>query len=403
MGKLRDAQISSAKPGHPPGKKSNAGKPYKLVDGMGLYLYVTPKTERHPKGAKSWRYDYRIAGRRETLTIGKYPDVPLASARRRHSEARELVAAGKSPAKEKRSAIERGKLASQNTVKAVCERWYEAKAHARSASWQGNVRRWFDEDIYPDLGSRSILPTSTSIDDIEAVLRKIVKKRGASSARHARLVLAGVYKPLPRSLGCGNPARDLGDVAEIHKGKPRGKPLPAKHIPALLEAIEKAPARKQTKLAARLLLLTFTRKLELTGAPWEELDLDRSEWTIPPERMKAERPHIIPLSRQAVLCFEYLKPYAAGSKYVFPESRQSGQADGCNDVEQVFPRNRLSALHPAQRTLYRVNDPERAGLRQGRDRAPARARRAQPNARSVQLRRQARGTGSHDAGMGRLH
>lgn len=308
MGKLKNAQISNARP--------RADAAYKLADGGGLYLHIAPKSARHPGGAKSWRYDYRLAGRRETLTIGQYPDVPLARARKRHSEARELVAEGKSPAKEKRSKKERDKLASQNTMKAVCERWYEAKAHARSASWRDNARRWLEGDIYRVIGSKSIL--HTTVEDIEGALRQIVKERGAASARYARLLLVSVYKSLPRALGLGNPARDLGDVAEVHKGEPRGKPLPAKQIPALLEAIEKAPARQQTKLAARLLLLTFTRKLELVSAPWEELDLERAEWTISAERMKADRPHVVPLSSQAVLCFEYLKPLAAGSKYVFP-------------------------------------------------------------------------------------
>ena len=307
MGTLRDTEVSNARP---------KAKPYKMADGSGLYVYVGPKNAKHPKGVKSWRYDYRIAGRRETLVIGKYPDVPLALARRRHGEARELVAAGKSPAKAKRERIERDKLAHQNTVKAACERWYESKAHARSESWRENCRRWLEKDVYPAIGSKSILHTTH--DDLEAVIRAIAKKRGAASGHYARLMLAGVYKSLPRSLALGNPARDLEDVVERSKGRPKGRPIQAKAIPALLEAIEKAPARKQTKLAARLLLLTFTRKQELTCAPWDELDLARGEWTIPAERMKADRPHIVPLSRQAVLCFEYAKPYAAGSRFVFP-------------------------------------------------------------------------------------
>lgn len=295
-------------------------QPYKrrvlTVGGGGLYLYVTPKSARHPKGAKSWRYDYRIAGQRETLTLGKYPDVSLAIARKRHGEARELVAAGKSPAKEKRSQIEQAKLDRENTVRAICERWYAAKSHARSASWQANSRRWLDEDVYTAIGSKPL--QQVTMDEIEAVLRSVAKERGASSSRQVRLMLASVYKSLPRSFGLGNPARDLGDVAEVRKGTPKGKPLPAKHIPALLETIERSPGRKQTKLAARLLLLTFTRKLEMIGATWEELDLSRGEWTIPAERMKADRPHIVPLSRQAVLCFELLRPLAAGSRFVFP-------------------------------------------------------------------------------------
>lgn len=325
MGKLKDSQVANTKP---------RAEPYKLADGLGLYLYVTPKNDRHKNGAKSWRYDYRIAGKRETLTIGKYPDVSLALARKRHGEARELVAAGKSPAKDKRVKIERAKLERENTVEALCENWFHAKAHARSLSWQSNTRRWLDEDIYPALGAKPI--QQVNMDDLEPVLLAIAKDRGASSARQARLMLASVWKSLPRSLGCGNPPRDLGDVAEIHKREPRGKPMPAKHLPALLETIEKSPARQATKLAARLLLLTFTRKRELIEATWDELDLQRSEWTIPAERMKSDRLHIVPLSWQAVKCFEYLKPLSADSRFVFPNLGSQDKPMGATTLNKFF-------------------------------------------------------------------
>lgn len=325
MGKLKDSQVTNAKP---------SARPYKLADGEGLYLYVTPKNDRHKDGAKSWRYDYRMAGRRETLTIGKYPDVSLASARKRHGEAREQVAAGRSPAKDKRARIERAKIERENTVKALAEKWFNAKARARSPSWQSNNRRWLDEDVYPAIGEKPI--QQVSIDDIEAVLKKIAAERGASSARDARMMLASVWKSLPRSLGCGNPARDLGDVAEIHKTRPRGMPMPAKHIPALLEAVDKAPARQSTKLAALLLLVTFTRKRELIESTWDELDLQRGEWTISAARMKADRPHVVPLSNQAVLCFENLKPLAAGSRFVFPNLGSQDRPMSASTLNRFF-------------------------------------------------------------------
>lgn len=289
--------------------------PRKLADREGLYLYVGAKSGSG-KPARSWRYDYRLNGRRETLTLGRYPELSLADARDEHAKARKLVAKGESPAKAKQAHRERQKIANKNTMRALCERWYEARANARSESWRGNARRWLDQDVYPEIGSKAI--PHISPDELEGLIRKVAKKRGAKSGDLVRLMLADVYSEQPRSLGLGNPARDLAGILEIPKGTPKGKPMPAKHIPGLLEAVENAPARQQTKLAARLLLLTFTRKKELVHAPWAELDLPHAQWEISAERMKADRPHIVPLSQQAVLCFELLKPLAAGSEFVFP-------------------------------------------------------------------------------------
>lgn len=94
--------------------------------------------------------------------------------------------------------------------------------------------------------------------------------------------------------------------------------MTAKEIPAFLEAVDRYSGRVATKLAVKLLMLTFVRKLELIEAVWDEIDLERGEWVIPAERMKMAKPHIVPLSRQTVECFKLLKPLAFGSNYVFP-------------------------------------------------------------------------------------
>ena len=305
-GSAPDLKFRKAKP---------RAKGYKKPDRDGLYCFITPK------GAKSWRYDYRHAGRRLTLTIGRFPDVGLALARKRLSEARAAVAAGTSPAAEKKKKKLEERLAAKNTLQARAEEWYEAKAPRMSKSWRGNARRWLDGDIYPAIGAKPI--GSVVEEDLEGVVKAIAAKRGPTSARDARLLLAAVWKAQPRALKLGNPARDLGNIIEIPKGEPRGKPLPIRDIPALLKAVDAYPGRPQTKLAIRLLLYTFTRKLELTEAPWSEFDLERAEWTVGAERMKMDKPHIVPLSTQALAWLKKLKEVAGDSPYVFPSSNDS--------------------------------------------------------------------------------
>lgn len=285
-------------------------KPYKLADRDGLYLFITPA------GAKSWRFDYRIAGGRETLTIGQYPEISLADARDALAGARKQVEHGISPAKAKQAAKAQAFLERANTVRALAEQWYQARSAGRSASWRDNARRWLDQDIYPELGSTPI--GQVTADDVERLLRKVAEKRGPKSAYCVRLTLSSIFKSLPRALGLGNPARDVDNVIELPDPKPRGRPLTAKEIPAFLEAVDRYPGRVATKLAIKLLMLTFVRKRELIEATWDEIDLERAEWVIPAERMKMDKPHIVPLSRQAVECFKLLKPLAFGSDYVFP-------------------------------------------------------------------------------------
>lgn len=141
--------------------------------------------------------------------------------------------------------------------------------------------------------------------------------------------------PKLRGLKLGNPARDV-DSPEIPKGTPRGKPLAIKDIPALLDAADRYPGRPSTKLGIRLLLLTFTRKLELVHAPWTEVDLDRAEWVIAAERMKMGKPHVVPLSQQALQCFKELKSLAGSSPFVFPNLGNPRRPMSGTTLNKVF-------------------------------------------------------------------
>lgn len=305
-------------------------KPYKLTDREGLYLFISPK------GAKSWRYDYRLVGARQTLTIGLYPEISLAVARKRLTEARSRVAEGVSPAEVKQAAKAQARIARKNTVRALGQDWYQARSASRSQSWCGNARRFLEKDIYPALGNKPIREVTP--DDVERLVRKVAEQRGAKSAHYMRLTLAGLFKSLPRSLNAGNPARDVGTVIELPKPKPRGRALTAKEIPVFLEAADRYPGRPQTKLAIRLLMLTFARKLELIEAPWSEINLDGAEWVIPAERMKREKAHIVPLSRQAVECFKKLKELPGGSDYVFPNLGDPKKPMSASTLNMVFDR-----------------------------------------------------------------
>jgi integrase len=303
-------------------------KPYKLTDRDGLYLFITPS------GAKSWRYDYRYARKRYTLTLGRYPEAGLSTARNRLAESRRLVEHGENPAAVKQREKTEKTIANANTVRAMGEKWYADRKIARSDSWRQNAKRWLEKDIYPAFGEKPL--KDVAVSDVERLIGTVKDRRGAKSAECVRLTVAGIFKAAPRSLGLGNPARDLAGTIDLPKPKPKGRPLSAKEIPPFMEAADRYPGRPQTKLAIRLLMLTFARKRELIEAPWTEIDLDGAEWVISPGRMKADKPHVVPLSRQAVECFRKLKELSSGSPYVFPNLGNPKKPMGASTLNNFF-------------------------------------------------------------------
>jgi integrase len=320
---LTDKAVKAAKP--TPGNRYR-----KLADQGGLYLFCTVD------GTRSWRYDYRLAGKRRTLTIGLYPDVSLADARDHHAEARKLVGVGQCPVLIKRRKRQAAILGTENTVKAIAEAWYAEIAPDKSESWRDGTRGRLERHIYPAMGN---LP----INDIEAadVLALVKGIKFAKTAEYTRQILARVFSFAVLNLRAKtNPAREVRGAVTVPQAT-HYKPIDPKDIPAFIDKLDGYPGRLQTKLAAKLLLLTMVRKCELIETPWDELDLDNALWTITPERMKRRQGHIVPLSRQALEAFEELKPMACGSEYVFPNFGNQRKPMSAATLNRMFDRLKL--------------------------------------------------------------
>jgi len=314
------------------------GKPYKLTDRDGLYLYVSTT------GARSWRYDYRIAGKRETLTIGQCPDVSLTSARKDLAEARELVAKGESPALAKRRDNQTAKDAREQTFRAEGERWFTKYSPVRSESWKGNCRRWLDRHVYPRIGGRPLEEVTAA--DIKAVMRAMSDK--PKSAEYARQMIAQVFRfAISNDRALHNPAREIRavDIVEMPEPVRRAK-LSANDIAPFFEALDRYQGKLQTKFAAKLLLLTFVRKSELIEAKAKEFDLDNATWTIPAERMKAGKEHIVPLSRQAVACIRECVTLAMGYEYLFPNHGAIDKPMAASTLNMVFHKIKFGWFTP---------------------------------------------------------
>lgn len=322
---LTDKAVRAAKP--EPGNRYR-----KLADQGGLYLFC------NNDGTRSWRYDFRLAGKRKTFCIGIYPEVSLADAREHHSDARKLVAAGQCPVLIKRRKRQAAVLGAENTVRAMAEAWYAELAPHKSESWRLGERSRLDLYILPQLGSFPIAEVEAA--DVLALIKEIASKF-ARTAEMVRLTLARIFSFAIRNLRTKtNPAREVQGAitapAAVHH-----KPIAAKEIPAFMEKLDGYSGRIHTKLAAKLLLLTMVRKNELLQATWNEFDLENSIWAIPAERMKRRHGHVVPLSSQSLEAFKELQPMACGSRYVFPNFGNPRKPMSSSTLNAAFDRLKL--------------------------------------------------------------
>lgn len=315
-------QITNAKPRE---------KDYKLSDGGGLYLLVTPS------GGKLWRLKYRFGGLERKLSLGAFPAVSLADARRRREHARELIAQGIDPnaVKKEQEAV------AHDTFATVAAEWMEYKKTSRfSGRHAERVWRSLENDIFPSLGPVPVSEISTK--QIAAVIKQI-ESRGVreTAARALQKITAILQFAAKDERVSQNAARELRGTVETR----RVEHMPAmaqEELPEFLRRLETANVYPVTRLAIKMVLLTFARTQEIRGARWEEFDLDGRLWTIPADRMKMKIEHRVPLSAQALEVLEQLRPFSRKGGFCFP---------GHHDASQMMSENAM--LYAIWRMGYR--------------------------------------------------
>jgi integrase len=267
-----------------------------------------------PSGIKSFRCDYRLHGRRETLTIGRYgpAGLTLAEARERCIAAKKEVAEGRSPAQEKQRAKRR--LALGETFGAVGQRWLKNAPMAEST--RSMRKSIFDRDILPVWKNR--LLTEVTPDDLRAHCIK-VKDRGApATAIHVRDIVKQIYAfAILHGEKIANPANEVGP-ASIATFAPKDRALSPAEIRIVLGQLEHVATLPTIRLGLRLILLTMVRKSELLDAVWDEVNFENAVWSIPKERMKRRKAHNVYLSRQSLDIMIALKTCAGNSRYLLP-------------------------------------------------------------------------------------
>ena len=269
-------------------------KIYKLVDERGLHLLV------YPNASKLWQMRFRFDGKERTASLGKYPEVSLAAAREKRDQMRKQIANGIDPVQAKRATKEANKLAQANSFEAVARTWFDGWKVARSPRHAEYVIRRLEADVFPVIGSRPI----SEIQAPELVkMMKAIQRRGALDiAKRCYQMTGQIFRfAVAHGLADRNPAGDVkpGDILPSRRQTNYAR-VDAKELPALLRAIEAYQGTPVTRLAMKLMTLTFVRTSELIGAKWDEFDLQAGQWRIPAERMKMSTEHIVQIGRAHV-------------------------------------------------------------------------------------------------------
>jgi integrase len=287
-------------------------KTQKLFDGRGLFLEV------RSSGAKYWRLKYRYLGKEKLLALGVYPEISLSEARERCLEARKLLDDNIDPSTAKKDARRTARNNVENSFEAIARQWHDTFKHKWTERHAKTVLHRMETDIFPEIGSHPIADIKP-LQIIEAL--KKVQKRGAFEPAHRlRQYCSQVFRyAIINEIAQTNPAAEVGMVLKPVKKKHYAC-IAIKEVPELIKAIERNDARlhTDTRLAIRLLMLTFVRTKELIEAKWDEFDLDKAEWIVPAERMKMRNEHVVPLSKQAVAILKDLKERNGKWDWIFP-------------------------------------------------------------------------------------
>ncbi|WP_323664808.1 tyrosine-type recombinase/integrase [Pectobacterium carotovorum] len=319
--KLNARQVETAKP---------KDKPYKMADGGGLYLLV--KTN----GSRYWRLKYRIDGKEKLLALGVYPDVSLADARAKRDEARKGIAGGIDPLEVKKEQKIEREAQVKNTFQEIALEWHSMKVKKWSAGYASDILEAFNKDVFPFIGQRPI----ADIKPLELlnVLKKMEDRGATEKAKKVRQRCGEVFRyAIVTGRAEYNPAPDLTSAMQGHEST-HYPFLTIEELPAFFKALAGYSGSELVVLAARLMIITGVRTGELRGALWSEIDTDKALWEISAERMKMRRPHIIPLSTQALAIIEQIRAITGNFPLLFPGRNDPSKTMSEASINQVFKR-----------------------------------------------------------------
>ncbi|ARZ80398.1 phage integrase family protein [Enterobacter hormaechei] len=294
-------------------------KDFTLHDGDGLFLLV--KTS----GKKLWRFRYQRPGSssRTNLSLGSYPALTLAAARQIRDQHLTTLAQGMDPQQQQEQASEQRQIELDSIFSTVAANWFQIKSRSVTEDYAKDIWRSLDKDVFPAIGVIPVqeIKARTIVEALEPI-----KARGALET--VRRLVQRINEIMIYAVNTGlidaNPASGVGMAFE----KPKKQNMPTlrpEELPKLMRSLVMSNLSVSTRCLIEWQLLTLVRPSEASGARWKEIDLEEKLWTIPAERMKAKREHIVPLSSQALDILEVLKPISAHREHIFPSRNDPKQ------------------------------------------------------------------------------
>lgn len=300
---LSDTKVRALKP---------KNKAYRVYDERGLYLQVSTS------GARLWRFKYQFDDKEKLLALGQYPDVPLALARERREETRQLLARGIDPSAHKRAARQ-----GDGTFRAVFEEWHTKQKSALSASTWASKKKRLEANALPYIGH---LPVG-DVDALQVlqVLQRIEARGLGETARRVQQIIGQVMRfAVVTRRATVDPTPSLRGAIKPVTVQHRAAILDKTVLATFLRAVDAYPASPIVRAAMHLQALLFLRPGELRQLQWEFLDSTRSLLKVPGEIMKMREAHLVPLARQSLRIIEDLRPLTGSSRFILPSPRAIG-------------------------------------------------------------------------------
>jgi integrase len=275
-------------------------KPYKVSDFQGLFVLV------NPNGSRLWRYKYRLVGKEKLLSFGCYPEVSLQDARRKRDEARANQAKGLDPAQLKQDAKRAAIESNGNTFANVATNHVAKKVKEGLAEITLRKMRWMLDMANADFGHMPISEISAPI--VLGTLRKREKLGHYETAKRMRSVIGGVFRYGIATGVCDNdPTFALKGALIRPTVTHRAAVTDKEELGVLMKAIRSYNGQVTTRIGLELLALFATRPGELRKSRWSEFDFEEKIWSIPADRMKSRKPHMVPISSHASILLHQLK------------------------------------------------------------------------------------------------
>lgn len=315
--RLTDADCRAAKPvALIRGKRYKA--PYKLSDGQGMYLLV------QPHGARLWRLKYRHDGKERLYAMGAYPEISLADARAERDRARAWLREGKDPTIERRTAKALGAAAQASTFRAMADEWLGKMAPKWSDAHASAQRSRLNNEVLPYMGDVPLADVKPAL--ILETLRRTEARGAHEVAAKCRVMISQIFRyAVQTSRAESDPAQLLAG-ALVRPAPQHRATIPLEEMPRMFEAVAAVPAETVTKAAFYWTILTAARTSEMRFATWAEIEQGKL-WRIPAARMKMDREHLVPLSRQAREILDIAKPLRtskAADALIFPGFTRHG-------------------------------------------------------------------------------